>query len=899
MLVKNKFRKLTLAYDMQCIFRTNDINKYLVYGIFLSALVAPTAFAQTADEQPTQSSQSMSTPVAIELPAIDPVDVPVISPLDVATASNDTDSMVLLQEQSPPNPKIQFKPIEFEDLENLAITPVDQSMANEIYAAADEAKKQAELARKESTRTPEQTVKDSTTQEITEMTRAPVDIDQLMNSIQADSKIVVEANSAGKTLNDLAEDESEENEKKLNFFQRIVNKIRPSKDNIVVAAKIAVSVEGAPPILAENIKAKLSAFTVESFTEYSSAIPQLRALSNQAAQAVGYYNAEFKFEKVTESKVKIRVTPGDPVKVEEEEIAFFGAGANLPQFRVIGVLPDLSVGDIFNHGYYEKTKTRILEAANNNGFFDGYWLLHDVKVNQPENTADINLRYETGSRYTLGEVEFRMSDPSKPLPINLDILKTLAPWKEGADYTAWRVNGLASNLTNSRYFNYTLVDAVKPDPLIVPLELPPDIQALVDQQKITESELAVQDKNKPTAASAKEVTQSIVDEKQFAGTEVSPEAARSMRVEDTQHAEKETEAEHLKTLAREEKRIPVIVTLNADQLNSLETGLGYGTDTGVRLRSQYRRAIVNRYGHSFDANLEVSQIRQAIDGRYNIPYKHPLNDYISLVGGYEREDRDNVGPDMSLVIESAVLGADRIVKGAQMDWQHIFGVRYRLDRVTQQGVIDNSNIPDAFLIPGAQPEQESLLVGYEVSKTLTDQRLNPSRGFKQTYKLELGSSSLLSDTDMAIINSNWKGLYSFGENDNYQIVGGANLGYIFAKDFTKVPYNLRYFAGGDQSMRGFDYKSLSPMEYGYKVGGQALAVGTAEFNYQFKEGWRAAVFSDFGNAYDKTFSNETEYSVGVGLRWRSPIGPIRIDVASGISQEGSPIRLHFFIGSQL
>ena len=89
------------------------------------------------------------------------------------------------------------------------------------------------------------------------------------------------------------------------------------------------------------------------------------------------------------------------------------------------------------------------------------------------------------------------------------------------------------------------------------------------------------------------------------------------------------------------------------------------------------------------------------------------------------------------------------------------------------------------------------------------------------------------------------------------------------------------------------------MEYGYKVGGQALAVGTAEFNYQFKEGWRAAVFSDFGNAYDKTFSNETEYSVGVGLRWRSPIGPIRIDVASGISQEGSPIRLHFFIGSQL
>lgn len=83
----------------------------------------------------------------------------------------------------------------------------------------------------------------------------------------------------------------------------------------------------------------------------------------------------------------------------------------------------------------------------------------------------------------------------------------------------------------------------------------------------------------------------------------------------------------------------MIVTLNADKLNSLETGIGYGTDTGARLRSQYRRSIVNKYGHSFDANLELSQIRQSIDGRYSIPYKHPLNDYFNIVGGYERETR--------------------------------------------------------------------------------------------------------------------------------------------------------------------------------------------------------------------------------------------------------------------
>ena len=152
---------------------------------------------------------------------------------------------------------------------------------------------------------------------------------------------------------------------------------------------------------------------------------------------------------------------------------------------------------------------------------------------------------------------------------------------------------------------------------------------------------------------------------------------------------------------------------------------------------------------------------------------------------------------------------------------------------------------------------------------------------------------------MAILNAGWRFIYSLGENDNHQFVGRSDLGYIFTKDFNKVPYNLRFFTGGDQSIRGFDYKSLAAEENGFKVGGQALAIGSLEYNYQFKEGWRAAVFSDFGNAYDKDFNTETAYGAGVGIRWASPIGPIRIDVATGLSDDNHPIRVHFFIGSQL
>ncbi|WP_368678713.1 autotransporter assembly complex family protein [Acinetobacter lactucae] len=908
---KIKFKQSTLSHSMHLILKMQGIPKLICSSLLLSVCVTP-SFAQTSSvvadssslnqtvsdestEQSAQVNQQYTAPVT-----------------DVATlvtqAQQQQDSLAILQQQEQfPNQIDEFKPIALDNLEDLPEMPVDQNMANEIYRVAEEAKSEAQNFQNGTQKQSEVTVSDATQSELNQINQAPVNIDQLMQEIKSDSKIVVEANETGKTLPELTP-EVEEPPEQAGFFKRILNKVRPPRAiPMEQVPRISAEVEGASDELAKNIKGKLSTFTQESFEDFNAALPQLRTLSNQAAQAVGYYNAEFRFEKLSPSRVRVRVTPNEPVRINEQNIEFTGPGEKQPQFQVIRLVPDQDVGDIFNHGLYETTKGRIVDAASDNGYFDAYWRLHDVKVSQPENKADINLRYETGERYKLDKVEFRMSDPSKPLPLNQNILESMAPWKEGDDYAFWRVNVLANNLTNSRYFNYTLVDSIKPDPIEKPLELPPDLQALVDEQNIDvdESDLLSPEqrqlaKARQLATSNKEVTQNVVDEKQFAGTQSAKEAepqTAMLKSASVQQNEQETEQDRLQAQARETKRIPVIVTLNADKLNSLETGIGYGTDTGARLRTQYRRAIVNKYGHSFDSNLEVSEIRQSIDGRYSIPYKHPLNDYFNIVGGYERETRDDIGPDVSLLTESAVFGGERVIKRPLGNWQHTIGVRYRLDRLTQQGDVDISELPDAFKT--AASEQEALLFSYETSKTSSNTRLNPTKAFKQTYKLELGSESLLSDANMAIASAGWRFIYSLGENDDHQFVGRSDLSYIFTDDFDKVPYNLRFFTGGDQTIRGFDYKSLSPEVDGYKIGGQALAVGSLEYNYQFKDGWRAAIFSDFGNAYDKDFSNPAAYSVGVGIRWKSPIGPIRLDVASGISDENHPIRLHFFIGPQL
>lgn len=933
MLVNTNFKKSVLCSSMHAILCWN-MPKKLGLSLFLG-LVASSSFAESlkvsnSNTQLAENPTSLQTPTTEEAQNLaeeikqlaaaqgkdSAQDLQKIEEALEQAQTPEFNSLEMLQQQQQAGASFaEFQPIEFEDLEDLPIAPVDQGLANEIFQVAEQAKQEAMLDR--NGQVPETLVQDATQQELLQIDQAPVNVDQLITNIQTDSNFVVEANPNDTLMTELGWMTQVENADKPGFFRRLLYKVRPPRElNTAkvprISADVVITANGANGTqnsigevspdayrtavdqLSANIKAKLSSFTQESFADFPSALPQLRTLSNQAAQAVGFYNAEFKFEKLSDSRVRVQVVPNPPVAIKQQNIEFTGEGQYEAQFQVIGVLPDQEVDDVFNHGLYEQTKKRITDAASDNGYFDSYWRLHDVKVAQPQNTADINLRYETGERYKLGNVEFRMSDPNQEFPLDMDILQSMVTWQDNADYTFWRVNGLANNLTNSRYFNYTLVDTIRPDPVEHPLELPPDIQALVDQQKLSVYEATAADQKR--VVSSQEVTQSVVNEAEFAGTEEGTSNDK-LRILQAQQEDKQSEEERLKQQARIDKKIPVIVTLNADRLNSAEVGAGFGTDTGVRLRGQYRRAIVNKRGHSFDANLELSQIRQAIDGRYNIPYNHPLNDYVALVGGYEREERDDVAQGGGLMIESAVAGVDRVIKKPMGSWQHTFGLRYRLDRLTEDGTVFLTK-PDAFIANG-DVEQQSLLLGYEVSRTDSNRRVNPSKGFRQIFKIELGSESLLSDADLAILNAGWRFIYSLGENDDHQFVGRSDLGYIYTEDFNKVPYNLRYFTGGDQSLRGFDYKSLTPQIEGFKIGGQALAVGSLEYNYQFKEGWRAAVFSDFGNAYDKDFSNDTEYSVGLGVRWASPIGPIRIDVASGISDDNHPIRLHFFIGSQL
>lgn len=883
---------LSHAQETSTVVKETLTTEQVVTTTTPSATTATIATANPLQQIPLLNDlpQKIEEKKAETLPVAQPVAV-VESPTVIKQQQVEQRVQQLLQQQP------VVKPLQFDDLEQYDVGAVNSTMLDEIYKVAEQAKRDAEQwqrtgERVEKQNTPATSTLALPTEQQMGLETPPVNVTELMKQIQQESQIVVETTQTiEQQQDDIFKTPSIEENKKLSWFARWKANRAIASGAVRPIEYIKVDVLGANDIaLKENLTASFSNVTVESFQEYQSMIPELRKIANQSAQAVGYYEAEFQFKKSGNDHLTVTVTPKQPVKVKSQAIEFSGAGEYLPQFQIVNIIPDLEIDQNFHHGLYSKTKERIEQAGQENGFFDAYWRLHDVKVTLPDNTADIQLKYETGERYRLGDVEFRMQN-GKPLPINLNVLQSLVPWNVGDDYTSWRTTLLSNHLSNTRYFNSVNVNAVIPEPIKKQQEIPADVQALIEKQK------ALQTSEQHDDEMLKDLGFVGVDEP-TATPATTSETAQTHDFIPTVAQQNETDK--LQEQARAEKQIPVVVTLNADKLNSSEIGLGYGTDTGIRLRSQYRRAIVNRYGHNFLANVELSKIRQAIDSRYNIPHPHPINRYIALVAGYERESDFSVGQGMSLVSENAVLGGEYVMKSNRFDaWQHALGLRYRLDRLTVNGNVAIEDIPQEFMAVRGNADQQSLLLSYKASKVSSDSALNPTKGMKQQYKIELGSKDVLSSVDMAILSAGMSFIYSFGENNNHQMIGRADGSYMFTNDFSQVPYNLRFFAGGDQSLRGFDYKSLSPTINGLKVGGQALAIGSLEYNYQVRDGWRVGLFSDFGNSYDENFSNPLAYSVGLGVRWISPIGPIRFDIATGLSDENHPVRLHFFIGSPL
>jgi len=322
-----------------------------------------------------------------------------------------------------------------------------------------------------------------------------------------------------------------------------------------------------------------------------------------------------------------------------------------------------------------------------------------------------------------------------------------------------------------------------------------------------------------------------------------------------------------------DRQIPVTARLSTRSRNTVTTGLGFSTDEGPRAQLGFTRHYINNRGHRLESRARVSPVRQTLNARYEIPLADPLNDSLSLATGWENEDVEDARSERYTL---ALARRQQFSSG----WVRTQSIRWLDERFTA-----GEDRGDAQL----------LLPGLAFSRTRSRGGIDPYRGDHQSYSVEGSWREFVSDVDIARLRLSNTWLRSLGEAHRFQL--RADLGAIATNDFDRTPASLRFFAGGDQSVRGFAYRSLGPEDSNAEVtGGRYLATGSAEYSYAVRGNWRAATFIDAGNAFNEPDAVDAEVGAGFGLRWSSPVGPLRLDFAWGISRDDPPFRVHISVG---
>ncbi|MBC3617014.1 outer membrane protein assembly factor [Vibrio metschnikovii] len=332
----------------------------------------------------------------------------------------------------------------------------------------------------------------------------------------------------------------------------------------------------------------------------------------------------------------------------------------------------------------------------------------------------------------------------------------------------------------------------------------------------------------------------------------------------------------LEQLNPDQRELPMVVALAPKARNQLETGIGYSTDVGVRGSLKWKKPWLNEYGHSFDSSLSISGPEQSITAGYKIPLEDVLRQYYRIQYGMKHVDnRDTESLESNLVLERHWL--------LDSGWHRTVFLRYLIESY-EQGLQDDGA---QFLMPG-------------ITYTRTRTRLNRSLltwGDKQTITLEYADPSVISETRTTRVQAGSSWVRSLGERHRglFRIDGSAN----FADEFDKLSPSLRFFAGGDNNLRGYGYQSISPRDAsGSLTGAKYMATSSLEYQYRIGGNWWAALFVDYGDAFNDTPDWKT--GTGFGLRWVSPVGPLRLDFAWGLDSEpGDRFKLHFTLGPEL
>jgi len=333
----------------------------------------------------------------------------------------------------------------------------------------------------------------------------------------------------------------------------------------------------------------------------------------------------------------------------------------------------------------------------------------------------------------------------------------------------------------------------------------------------------------------------------------------------------------------ENYQVPLKVRLKKRPNYKYTTSIGFGTDTGPRGLVGFERRLINYPGHRIDGDIQASKRRNQANLQYTILGLNPTTD--RLVFGVQGIEERIVAENYSRRIDTRILKISKVGS-----WQRIFGIHY-LTEVFHQ-IKGTPNKVSRFLMPTG-----SLLW------TNIKQSSFRVHGTRFGITIRGGLKPLLSTTNLFQIETKAKWILPIGENARLLLRG--DVGATFSSNQKAVPPSLRFFTGGDHTVRGYGYKTLGPLEKSpsgklVEVGGRYLLVGSIELERRIYKEFSGAIFTDAGNAMNH-WNQKLAYSAGFGIRWGTPLGPLRLDIAKPLKKRNGKARprIHLTFGLDL
>jgi len=575
--------------------------------------------------------------------------------------------------------------------------------------------------------------------------------------------------------------------------------------------------------------------------EYDNIVDKAITGARAALRPYGFYNPAIDGRLIPEGQdsatIELTIDAGPQMQVAELDVEIAGAGAEDPQFREWRSAWPLEAGAPLDQTVWEQAKRELMEIASARGYLGARFTEHRLELDLEQNTAAVFLTLDTGPRYVMGDVDFG------PHGLKPGILEYAPRFEQGDPYTSKLVSQLRTDLWKTGYFD-------------------------------------------------------------------------DVSVFEVQHPEQTPPAVDLK------------IRVETTTKNDYTGALGYGTDTGIRLQAAWTRVPSSSYGDRLDLGIGYQELDDEfrLRGRYQRPWRNRARQWwdtqatltfenLDLDVKRDEEDEDAIRLATGDIEEKHLrfgrLKLFNLNGGESQLFYSLFAQYLNSERRVQLSpsgpvitpLLDSPDLDDRIKdtsdavslgvdleLINVQGRHFATFGNHEVAWIFhSNEAFGSNVEFTQAY-LATRRSYLLGDRLKFHLRA--EAGYTDAVVDEIEIIAD---GEPFALSLTQLPNFYRFKAGGSMSVRGYGFEQLSNND----VGSNNILTASVETEYRFLDSWSVAAFADIGNAFNDWRDPDLKRGVGVGFRWYSVVGEVRVDFAQALDFNDTPWRLHITIGTPL